>query len=110
TAVYKYGCSDTEFQNLGGMPFLIWRSIHDAKLSGARCFDFGRSECDNEGLVTFKDHWGGVKRMITYYRYPHQQASESRSHWGVRSAKAIFMHLPDYAQMALGRLLYRHAG
>ena len=110
TAVYKYGCSDTKFQNLGGMPFLMWRSIQDAKLSGARCFDFGRSECNNVGLVAFKDHWGGAKRMITYYRYPHHQASESRSNWGVRSAKAIFMHLPDHAQMALGRLLYRHAG
>jgi hypothetical protein len=109
TIVYKYGCSDAKFHNLGGMQLLMWQAIQDAKLSCARCFDFGRSECDDEGLVAFKDHWGGMKRLITYYRYP-AQVSESPSHWGVRSAKAILKHLPGRAQMALGWLFYRHAG
>ena len=32
--VYKYGCSDRRFNNLGGTPLLFWRAIQDAKAAG----------------------------------------------------------------------------
>ena len=28
TLIYKYGCSDSRYNNLGGMPMLYWKSIH----------------------------------------------------------------------------------
>jgi len=46
---YKYGCSDQKFNNLGGTPFLLWKTIAEAKSKGATEFDLGRSErraCD----------------------------------------------------------------
>ncbi len=56
--VYKYGCSDARFSQYGGMQFLLWRAIQKAKQNGQREFDLGRSDCDNPGLVAFKDRWG----------------------------------------------------
>ena len=58
TMLYKYGCSDAAYHNLGGMAFLLWKGIQDAKALGARRFDFGRSDSDNAGLILFKDRWG----------------------------------------------------
>jgi CelD/BcsL family acetyltransferase involved in cellulose biosynthesis len=110
THVYKYGCSDDQFHNLGGMPLLMWRAIQDAKNMGASEFDFGRSECDNEGLVAFKDHWGGTRRTLTYYRFPRRDANASRSGWRMRTAKSVFSNLPDSMLATTGRLLYRHIG
>src|SRR6266403_1418688 len=58
TLVYKYGCSDSRFNNLGGTALLFWNAIQDAKANGIEEFDMGRSDTDNPGLVTFKEHWG----------------------------------------------------
>ena len=30
TMVYKYGCSDARYHNLGGLPMLLWKAIEDA--------------------------------------------------------------------------------
>ena len=41
TLVYKYGCSDERFNNLGGTQLLFWRAIQEAKRDGLRVFDLG---------------------------------------------------------------------
>ena len=61
TVVYKYGCSDERFSNLGGTPLLFWKVIQGEKSRGLRWLDLGRSELDNEGLITFKDRLGATK-------------------------------------------------
>src|SRR5262249_39318285 len=48
---YKYGCSDANFNALGGTVHLLWRAIQDAVSSGASEFDFGRSDYGNDGLI-----------------------------------------------------------
>jgi len=35
SVIYKYGCSDKRYHNLGGMPFLFWNLIEESKASGA---------------------------------------------------------------------------
>ena len=67
--VYKYGCSDTAFQNLGGTQLLLWKTIVEAKASGLTCMDFGRSDADNPGLIAFKDRWGAKSSGLTYLRW-----------------------------------------
>ena len=61
TLVYKYGCSNRSFNNLGGMHLLYWQAIQEAKAAGLRRFDFGRTDIDQQGLITFKKRWGGVE-------------------------------------------------
>jgi CelD/BcsL family acetyltransferase involved in cellulose biosynthesis len=110
TLVYKYGCSDADFHKLGAMPFLFWQAIQDAKKNGAEEFDFGRSELDNPGLITFKDHWGGERTQLTYYRYPAESSEGAASLWRIDAARKAFSWLPDFCLVSAGNLLYRHIG
>lgn len=108
--IYKYGCSDGAFHQLGGMPFLFWKLIEEGKATGAECLDFGRSEMENEGLVAFKDKFGTTKRTLTYYRYP-QTTKQAAHSWGDSIlARKMFSILPDGVLSAAGKILYRHIG
>lgn len=110
TLVYKYGCSDTRFNNLGGTQLLFWKAIQDAKSSGAEKYDLGRSESDNLGLVSFKENWGAVSSLLHYYRLPAERSVRKASQWRSRMAKNIFAKMPDTLLTATGKLLYRHVG
>lgn len=108
--VYKYGCSDRRFSNLGGTQLLLWNAIQEAKSDQLSVFDMGRSECDNAGLVAFKDRWGAARTDLVYLRYPvrhsHRVAEASRS----RISKYVWSHVPSGVLAAAGRALYRHMG
>jgi CelD/BcsL family acetyltransferase involved in cellulose biosynthesis len=108
--IYKYGCSDGAFHQMGGMPFLFWKLIEEGKATGADCIDFGRSEMENEGLVAFKDKFGTTKRTLTYYRYPQTIKKDARAWGDSRLAGRIFSVLPDGVLSAAGKILYRHIG
>jgi lipid II:glycine glycyltransferase (peptidoglycan interpeptide bridge formation enzyme) len=106
--VYKYGCSDNRFHNLGGMALLLWRAIQEAKQSGALRFDLGRSDCDNSGLTTFKERWGGIRSLLSYYSYPAGHSQAATRGWKMQVAKQVFTRVPDDVLTLAGKLLYRH--
>lgn len=108
--VYKYGGSDTRLNAAGGMPFLFWRTIQDAKRTDLRELDLGRSDCDNAGLIVFKEHWGAVRSTLTYWRSPGATASISGDGWKMGLARRVFARLPGGIRRAAGSLLYPHAG
>ncbi len=108
--VYKYGCSDSRFNNLGGNSLLFWKAIQDAKQNDILKYDLGRSEPDNAGLVSFKENWGAVSMPLDYYRLPARQTFHLNSGWRSRVAKGVFSLMPDPLLAATGRLLYRHIG
>jgi CelD/BcsL family acetyltransferase involved in cellulose biosynthesis len=108
--IYKYGCSDGAYHQLGGMPFLFWKLIEECKATGAECLDFGRSETDNEGLVAFKDKFGTTKRTLTYYRYPKMKKQSATSLGDSPLARRMFSILPDGVLSMAGKVLYRHIG
>jgi hypothetical protein len=110
TLVYKYGCSDERFHNLGGMPLLFWETIQRAKQAGLRVLDLGRSELDNPGLVQFKEHLGAVRSSISYYRYPAQAPVGRVRSWASGTIRNGLSHLPDWGLVPIGNLLYRHLG
>jgi hypothetical protein len=105
---YKYGCSDARHNNLGATPLLLWRAIAQARSTGARQFDFGRTEVDNPGLVAFKDNWAPRSRALVYLRFPR------RSSTGVdrklKFVKRIFARMPRKLLAVTGNLIYRHIG
>src|SRR5260370_33528826 len=105
TMVYKYGGSDASAHNVGGMPFLFWKAIQDAKKDGVQKFDFGRSDCDNAGLITFKDRWGSERMELTYWRLSGRGA-HGRGQWMLKVARPIFACMPDLFLAASGRILY----
>jgi len=109
TLVYKYGCSDPEFGNLGGTPMVFWKAIQAAKAGDLSWFDLGRSDAGNTGLLTFKDRWGANRSTLCYWRHA---ATGSSSHvgWGERVGGHFFKRMPDRLLIVAGRLLYRHIG
>jgi hypothetical protein len=106
TMVYKYGCSDQRFHKFGPMQFLMWQAIQEAKNKGLREFDLGRSDWDNEGLLSFKNRWGGVRSILTYWRYSAPNAG--REGIPMRAAKRILSLTPNCLLPAAGNILYRH--
>jgi lipid II:glycine glycyltransferase (peptidoglycan interpeptide bridge formation enzyme) len=114
TLMYKYGCSDAGFHNLGGNQLLLWRSIQEAKREGLRVFDLGRTDCDNSGLITFKDRWGSTRSTLTNSRVSvlplSGGAGRDGTEWPARIAKRVVPWLPDCLLRMAGNLLYRHIG
>lgn len=109
TMVFKYGCSDERFNRQGGTQLLLWRAIEEAKSVCLEEFDMGRSDCNNPGLVRFKDRWGAVKSALTYCRYP-RRAPAHRPAWALRAAREMLVRMPDSVLTATGKLLYKHVG
>jgi CelD/BcsL family acetyltransferase involved in cellulose biosynthesis len=114
TLVYKYGCSDERFHNLGGMPRLFWQAIQEAKVEQMQEFDLGRSDESNPGLVRFKDHLGAKQTLIRYWQSPPETAGAKagRLNAALQSTllQQVMMRLPDRLFRLAGEVFYRHAG
>jgi CelD/BcsL family acetyltransferase involved in cellulose biosynthesis len=115
TLIYKYGGSDARFNQFGGMHLLYWESIRDAKNSGLRMFDLGRSDARQAGLIKFKSRWGATQSALTYSRYAESGNSEhifdhDGTNWKMRMLKSGFGQAPSFVLSALGNLLYKHVG
>ena len=115
TLVYKYGCSNPRFNRLGGVHFLMWKAIREAKAAKLNWIDFGRTDAGQEGLITFKNRWGAEQSVLTYLRYGDAEDSNhlgdlSAGTWKTRTAKFVLGHLPTPILSWTGRLLYKHVG
>ena len=110
TLTYKYGCSDARYHKLGGMPFLLWKAIEQAKLAGDTQFDLGRSDLSNPGLITFKSRFGTVQSKLTYKVFPGDRDDRGMYSRRLKAAKRVFSILPDRMLVLAGRLLYPHIG
>ena len=108
--VFKYGCSDERFHNLGAVHLLFWSAMQDGKGNGAREFDLGRSDADNAGLIAFKDRWGATRSPLTYWRSPGSPRPTALARWGTRLARKILAHAPETVLVAAGKTFYRHFG
>jgi hypothetical protein len=106
---YKYGCSDTRYNMLGGMHFLLWKAIEHAKQAGLAELDLGRTDFHTPGLVAFKDRWGATRSEISYLRVS-SAPSSPRTSWAMRLVQPIFARMPDTCLVATGQVLYRHVG
>lgn len=110
TLIYKYGCSDDKFHNLGAMPFLMWRAIEDAKRHGVSELDLGRSDINNSGLITFKNRFGAKQSRVTYKKFPGGRAAAGQQDWQLKVAKRVFAAMPERMLVLAGKLLYPHIG
>lgn len=108
TLVYKYSCSDRTYNSLGSTPFLIWRAIEQAKRQGVGSLDLGRSDPDNLGLVRFKDRWGSVRSVLSYWRYGAPTRPILTSGWMERAAGTVIRGIPSWLLPHAGRFVYKH--
>lgn len=115
TLIYKYGCSDSRFNNLGSMHLLFWKSIQEAKTKGLRSLDFGRTDDGQQGLITFKNRWGAAQSVLTYSRFGVAEKSThifdlSASQWKRKATTFALSHLSPRVLSVIGQLVYRHIG
>jgi lipid II:glycine glycyltransferase (peptidoglycan interpeptide bridge formation enzyme) len=109
TLVYKYGCNDSRYSNLGGNAMLFWNAIQEAKAAGMQELDMGRSALENTGLVTYKERWGAKRSTLTYWRYP-AKAVRFKPENAIKFMKQLISIAPDSSLAMLGNLLYPHIG
>jgi hypothetical protein len=110
TTLGKYMCSDAGDYNLSATPYLVWSDLTGAKANGATEYDWGRSEMEDEGLVGFKDLWGGNRENLVYWRYPAIESAVMTESHSPKISKYFFGLLPQNLLKAAGRALYRHIG
>lgn len=110
-ALYKFGASDSAYQQARPNDALMWEAIKRYCRNGYRTFSFGRTDTDNEGLRKFKLGWGAEEQTIRYYqfdlgtnRYRPGQAGRPRL------ATMLFQRMPIFLLKFLGKALYRHIG
>ncbi len=108
--IYKYGCSDAQFNNMGGTPLLFWKVIQQAKEENLEEFDLGRSDYEDPGLIAFKEHLGAFSAEIQYYRNPAPRLKRESADPGNSLARQALARLPDPLLAGAGELLYKHLG
>lgn len=110
-AVYKYGASDVEYQQLRPNNLVVWEAIKRYSSQGYERFDFGRTEPENEGLRIFKSGWNTKESTIKYYRYDLGKGEFIIETNAVNPLfNKIFNKLPLSALEFVGSILYRHMG
>jgi hypothetical protein len=107
--VYKYGCSDARFHHFGGIALLLWKTIQEGKNRGAEVLDMGRSDCDNLGLISFKERLGASRQPLFYWTYSNRPRKPRDVH-GRAWLKKVFPATPDRLLELAGTMLYRHIG
>jgi hypothetical protein len=110
-AMYKYGASDTKYQQLRPNNLIVWEAIRWCCRNGIEEFDFGRTEPENEGLRVFKSGWNTLESRVNYYKYDFNAKSYVADQQTISPfVIKVFNHVPIAASKMIGRMLYRHIG
>jgi hypothetical protein len=108
-AIYKYGASDENFQNLRGANLVMWHAIEWYARAGFTELGFGRTEKANEGLRRFKLGWGAKERPIEYFKRDLRSGQFVPEKLRTSGARAqIMQRIPVPMARLIGRVLYRH--
>jgi len=111
-AIYKYGASKREYQDLRATNLIIWNSINYYLKEGYRRLCFGRTELENEGLRIFKNGWGTQEHVINYYKYDLRRVRFVNDNEGglSRYPAMIFSKMPIRLLKVIGDVVYKHMG
>lgn len=110
-AVYKYGASDRNYQELRASNLVMWEAINWYSERDYRTICFGRTDTDAAGLRQFKNGWGAEERIINYYRYaPGKERFLGASEPSRERGYGIFTRMPISMLQLAGRMMYRHMG
>jgi hypothetical protein len=108
-AVYKFGASVRDEQRIRPNNLVIWEAINWYKDNGFHSLSLGRTDPKDEGLMQFKNGWGGECREVEYCRWPSRCISSSPSP-GRRVVHSLARKMPLSVLKLAGNLLYRYLG
>lgn len=108
-AVYKYGASDKNRQELRANNAVMWEAIKHYASEGFESLDFGRTSPQQAGLRRFKLGWGTRETSIAYWKFDLRRrcfvtGKDRSTGWHT----ALFRRLPLPVLRWLGARLYPH--
>ena len=111
-AVYKYGASDRNYQELRPNNLVFREGIRELCGKGVRTLSFGRTDLHHEGLRQFKLSWGAAEKTLQYVTYdmPSKSYLSSRKFHPTIPWESTMSKLPMPLLRLIGRVAYRHVG
>lgn len=109
--IYAFGASRPDALAARPNHLLLWTAIQDAMKAGMTGFDFGRAAPEQEGLVEFKQRWGGQPIPLAYDYWPSAGGLNvaDRSRGVLALAARVWSALPGPITR-MGSFLYRYLG
>jgi hypothetical protein len=91
---------------------LVWHAMKKSHEEGFHLFDFGRTACDNKGLIRFKETWGTSKIPLFDYIGPNFKVNGTdNSHLLKRKLVNSLVRLaPQKAYSAISNFIYSQTG
>lgn len=92
---------------------LDWHAIELAYREGYKTISFGRTSCDNQGLITYKERWGTTTENLFTYVYPgaaHDKSSKKEASWQYRIVRQMCRRSPAPFYNLISAGVYRHLG
>jgi lipid II:glycine glycyltransferase (peptidoglycan interpeptide bridge formation enzyme) len=110
-AIYKYGASLKNYQNLRPNNLLMWEAIKWYINRGYQIMNLGRTELHHEGLRNFKNGWHPIETIHHYYKYNlvTKCFCQQRNLNNQLTAKVIKL-LPINVLKLMGNLTYKYIG
>lgn len=109
---YKFGASDPEHLRLRPNDALYWTALRLASERGLRLVDWGISDLDQPGLVSFKRKWASVERSVLTLRAGEPASGPSHREFGRSMGELTALltdpGVPDEVTERAGALLYRY--
>lgn len=107
--IYKYGASDTSFQNLRANNLVMWEAIKHYNTQTYQTFCFGRTSPKNKGLLQFKTGWGTKESILNYYKFDlHKNAFQKDNFEIGDRLQNIFKQTPLPLLKMISFFSYRH--
>lgn len=108
-ALYKFGASDLQFQQLRPNNLLMWEAIKYCAENGFADLHLGRTSLSNEGLRRFKRGFGAAEERIEYTKHDLLRGVfVTDVDRAVGPLNILFRTLPLPLLRLLGKILYRH--
>lgn len=109
-ALFKFGASNKELQNVRANDLLLWEAISRYALKKIEKFSFGKTEKYHEGLSRFKESFGASRELLNDHIYDVKSGRKL-----VNSPKVhgfhnkIFQKMPVPILRLCGELFYRYS-
>jgi CelD/BcsL family acetyltransferase involved in cellulose biosynthesis len=115
TLTCHFAASDRRFLSLRPNNLMFMEAIRWGCEHGQRQLDFGRTDYDNQGLRSFKKHWGAEETALEFTYFGDYdprlgRGLEARPSLPRRALRATIKHAPPSFGRLVGQTLYRHSG
>lgn len=110
TYYLEYTASDNSRFNLYPNHKLFWEIIKIAIKNKAKYVDFGRTEVNNNSLITFKEKWNTKRRYLKYWKISNKGMENTIAGNKKSFIIKINKHIPKSLLKLQGKILYKYNG